>query len=268
MPLALRRLAVALAGGLLASGGLALGAAPALGAPTAGACTDPAGVTVVVDFGRLGGGVQVRCAPAPVKNGFEALTRAGFSITSVSGQAFLCRIDAKPADDPCNRIPSAARYWSYWHASRGADWTYSSSGASRKPPPGSVEGWAFGGGDEPGAPPPGLITTTTSPPAPPTTSVVAPPGSSATVDTSSPSTSSPTTASTTITVPSTGDAVDDAPPGGDGELVAPALTPTRAVTDDDAASPTGVLVAALLVGSLAVIGVRIVRRRSRDEAAG
>jgi hypothetical protein len=267
MTVALRRLVVALAGGLLASGGLALAATPATSAPTAGACSDGEGVTVVVDFAALGGGVQTRCAPAPVTSGFDALTRAGFAITSVSGQAFLCRIDAKPADDPCNRIPSAARYWSYWHADRGEAWTYSSSGASRKPPPGSVEGWAFGGSDEPGAPPPGPITTPTSRPvtppstaSPPTTGgAVVPPGPSTTVDPSEPggsSTSAPTTASTTTE-----------PPASDDELAAPDLTPTGSVRDDDAGSPVGVVAAALLVGGLAVIGVRTVRRRSRDEAA-
>lgn len=271
MPVALRRLVVALAGGLLASGGLA-GAAPAASAPSAGACTDGVGVTVVVDFGSLGGGVQTRCAPAPVISGFEALTRAGFSITSVSGRAFLCRIDDKPADEPCDHIPAASRYWSYWHAAPGEDWTYSSSGASRKPPPGSVEGWAFGASAAPGTAPPGPITTTTSRPAalpsppPPTVAgaAVVPPGSATTLDESGSTSPSSTSSSVPTTLAAPG---GDARPA-DEDQGAPAFTPTGAAADDDAGSPAGVVVAAVLVAALAAIGIGTVRRRSRDEAAG
>jgi hypothetical protein len=115
------------------------------GAWTEGACTTPSGVTVVVDFQELGGGVHVRCAPQPVTNGFEALRQAGIDFaTTVRFPGFLCRIAGKPANDPCQTTSPASAYWSYWIAQRGAAWCYSNLGAgARTPPPGSVEGWSF-----------------------------------------------------------------------------------------------------------------------------
>lgn len=115
------------------------------GAWTDGACTTPSGVTVVVDFQELGGGVHVRCAPQPVTNGFEALRQAGIDFsTTVRFPGFLCRIAGEPANDPCQTTSPATAYWSYWIAQRGGPWCYSSWGAgNRTPPPGSVEGWSF-----------------------------------------------------------------------------------------------------------------------------
>lgn len=114
-----------------------------------GACSGNEGVTVVVDFGTLGGGVQTRCAPEPVKSGFDALSRAGFAYEVIPG-GFLCRIDGKPSNRPCNRTPPPDYYWSYWLASEpGGAWTYSDLGAgSRDPEPGSVDGWSFVDGCE------------------------------------------------------------------------------------------------------------------------
>ena len=121
--------------------------APASSAAESGPCTDDAGVTVVIDYRELGGGLIVRCAPAPVKDGFDALARAGFTVVeSIRSPGFLCRIDNKPppADDACVDTSPASAYWSYWHSPRGGTWTYSQFGArNRKPPPGSVEGWSF-----------------------------------------------------------------------------------------------------------------------------
>jgi hypothetical protein len=115
------------------------------GAWTDGACTTTSGVTVVIDFQELGGGVHVRCAPQPVGNGFEALRQAGIDhTTTVRFPGFLCRIAGKPANDPCQTTSPATAYWSYWIAQRGASWCYSSWGAgNRTPPPGTVEGWSF-----------------------------------------------------------------------------------------------------------------------------
>jgi hypothetical protein len=115
------------------------------GAWTDGACTTPSGVTVVVDFQELGGGVHVRCAPQPVTSGFEALRQAGIDFdTTVRFPGFLCRIAGKPANDPCQTTSPATAYWSYWVAQRGGTWCYSNRGAgNRTPPPGSAEGWSF-----------------------------------------------------------------------------------------------------------------------------
>ena len=109
------------------------------------ACTDNVGVTVVVDFGDLGGGVNVRCAPGPVSSGLDAMSRAGVAYrTTLRFNGFVCRIAGQPASDPCQTASPANAYWSYWIAARGGSWCYSNFGAgSRTPPPGSIEGWSF-----------------------------------------------------------------------------------------------------------------------------
>ena len=154
-----RRAALALVGGVVALGSVivpsAASPAPAPAA-LAGACTDATGITVVVDFSAFGDGVVVRCAPQPVRSGFDALTRAGFTFAGTTQfPGLLCRINGEPASDPCHGAPPPNAYWGYWHAPRGGSWTYSTSGAgSRVPPAGSVEGWSFGDRDEPGMAPP------------------------------------------------------------------------------------------------------------------
>lgn len=107
---------------------------------------DNVGVTVVVDFQDLGGGVNVRCTETAPTDGADALDRAGISWQGVVrwGRGFVCKIAGKPADDPCIDTPPASAYWSYWLAPRGGNWCYSNFGVlNRTPPPGSVEGWSF-----------------------------------------------------------------------------------------------------------------------------
>jgi hypothetical protein len=124
-------------------------AAPAYAA----ACTGKKGVTVVVDFTKLGGKADTACDPTNPATGLAALTAAGFSYTFVPRlPGFVCTIDALP--NPCNGAPVSA-YWSYWHAKPHGKWVYSSLGAgSYNPAPGSVQGWAFGAGKAPGISPP------------------------------------------------------------------------------------------------------------------
>ena len=132
---------------------------------------------MVVDFGVLGGGVQIRCVTQSVSSGFDALVKAGFTYTNTQRfPGLLCRIDGKPtpAQDPCVNAPPSDRYWGYWTApAPGGAWTYSDLGAgNRTPPPGSVEGWAFDDGCDrkPGSGPARSAgTTTTRPPATTTT---------------------------------------------------------------------------------------------------
>ena len=104
---------------------------------------------MVVDFGSLGGGVRVSCAPGDPASGLSALSAAGYGYSFVPRQpGLVCQINAKP--NPCNGAPTNA-YWSYWHANRGGSWSYSTSGAgSYNPRAGTVEGWAFGAGARPG----------------------------------------------------------------------------------------------------------------------
>lgn len=116
-------------------------------------CVGTSGVTVVVDFTALGGGVEVGCATGDPTSGLAALTDAGFSYAFVPRiPGFVCQIDSLP--DPCNGAPLHA-YWSYWHGESDGSWSYASAGAgSHDPAPGDVEGWAFGAGNPPGVPAP------------------------------------------------------------------------------------------------------------------
>jgi hypothetical protein len=152
----LRRCATALAVTILATAASAAAVpAPALAAP----CSGTSGVTVVVDFTALGGGVTVACALGDPNTGIAALQGGGFSVTGTKrwGLAFVCRINGLPAPaaEPCVNTPPATAYWSYWHAPAGGSWTFSTVGATGyNPAPGTVEGWAFGAGTAPAIPPP------------------------------------------------------------------------------------------------------------------
>ena len=154
----MRRLAVV----LVAAAATLVVAAPPARAGSAGYCPDARGVTVVVDYGALGGGTVVRCAPGDQPTGLAALENAGFTVTGTVrwGKGFVCRIDGKPGVDaePCVDTPPASAYWSYWHAPNGGSWTYSSLGVrNRKPPAGSFEGWSFATGSSASAArPPGV----------------------------------------------------------------------------------------------------------------
>ncbi|MGF1426591.1 flagellar hook-length control protein FliK [Kitasatospora sp. LaBMicrA B282] len=142
-----RRLLGSLAAAAALTAALLGGTAAA--APAAHADPSCSGVTVVVDFTALGGGVQTGCAQGSPANGLAALTGAGFSYGFVPRfPGFICAINTQP--DPCNGAPATA-YWSYWHATPGGSWTYSDLGAaSYTPAPGTDEGWSFGAGTAPG----------------------------------------------------------------------------------------------------------------------
>jgi hypothetical protein len=164
---------------VLAAGLVVGGPAPAA---DAAACSGSTGVTVVVDFGSLGGGVQVGCAGGNPGSGLAALSGAGHGYTFVPRQpGLVCQIDSRPS--PCNGAPTTA-YWAYWHASRGGSWSYSTLGAGGyDPAPGTVEGWAFGAGRRPGIAPPAAPApprpapkpTTNPAPRPPAQPPAAPP---------------------------------------------------------------------------------------------
>lgn len=233
-----------------------------------GACQDRTGITVVVDQTAFGGGVEVRCAAQPVESGFDALTKAGFTYTgTIRFPGLLCRIDGQPASDPCQGAPPPDAYWAYWHAERGGAWTYSTSGAARTPPPGSVEGWAFGDRAAPGIAPPAPATHPTTTTTPPTT-VPAPVGgqrSGATPPDTPPADEAP--------APPPGDPAD--PEVGrpastvvdpSGELASPETV--RSSTVDDAGpgtgSPVGVLITAAVLVGAGVLARRV--RRVRADA--
>jgi hypothetical protein len=282
-----QRFALAVAGALVALGPVAsaTSASPSAAAPSAGACTSSTGITVVVDMTAFGDGVQVRCAPQPVHSGFEALTKAGFTYQGTTQfPGLLCRIDGEPASDPCHGAPPANAYWAYWHASRGGSWTYSTSGAgSRVPPPGTVEGWAFGDDAEPSvdppAPPPS--TTTTRPTSTPTTTGTTggtggstPPPTRSSGGTTTTSASGATDASTSTTAgaasestTSTTDRSTAAVAGGDGGSAGPDESAAAVSSDaaDGSGSPVGLVVGLATAAGLAVAGVVAARRRRSGE---
>jgi hypothetical protein len=126
----------------------------------ASACSTARGVSVVVDFHQLGGGVQTFCdAGGAGKTADAQLRDAGYELTYVQRQpGFICRIDTKPADDPCVNTPPSDAYWSlWWSDGKSGEWSYSSAGASSlKVPEGGYVGMSWQGGDakaEPGLSP-------------------------------------------------------------------------------------------------------------------
>lgn len=151
MPRLIARLAVAAA--LAATAYVALPAAPAVAA----ACPTADGVTVVVDFHELGGGVASVCVPGGGGDAASQLfPQAGFPLTYVQRQpGFVCRVSGKPADNPCVSTPPADAYWGlWWSDGTSGRWTYSSSGASGLTvPDGGYVAFSWNGSD--GSVPPG-----------------------------------------------------------------------------------------------------------------
>lgn len=260
----------------------ATNAAPSWAA-TVGACEGDSGVTVVVDFGTLGGGVATRCAPEPVSSGFDALARAGFTYEGTARfPGLLCRIDGKPSakQDACQSAPSSSYYWAYWTASTpGGAWTYSDMGAgNRDPAPGSVEGWAFSDGckRQPGDPQTcagsttgSAITSTTASGTTPTTrassgstsntdSLVGTAGTTVPVSGPSSRPDAPATAAGSSTT------VAGLSRSGEGSLDDPtALADAAGSSAEDRGSPRGMLIGGAAVAALGATAVARRRRNAR-----
>ena len=117
---------------------LAVGTAVAVPAPAQAATCS--GVWVIVDYGDLGG-ASTKCAKDH-GTGMKALKSAGFKVTTDGGM--VTKINGKPGKPDIQ-----VEYWSYWHATRNADgsfsdWSYSNLGAdSYKPTKGNAEGWRY-----------------------------------------------------------------------------------------------------------------------------
>ncbi|MFC6704327.1 hypothetical protein [Flexivirga alba] len=189
--------------------------APAQAAGYNGVCKTSSGVTVVVDFRELGGGIAVRCAPVGSgASGVDALQAAGIPAegTRQYGLAFICRLYGKPSatatlpggyHESCGRTPPPNAHWWYTQAPNGGSWSSSGDGASTSHViPGGFEGWAFSEGGtnysprytptRPAAPkpPPAPTHTTTQPPAPPRHTTTTAPSNPKTTDPNGNSTSS------------------------------------------------------------------------------
>ena len=266
----------------LAVVGLVLASAP-LTAQAAGC----AGVTVVVDFRSLGGGVQTGCAPGDPATGTAALAAAGFGYTFASRQpGFVCRINGKPSSDPCVTTSPTTAYWGYWHGRPGGSWTYSNTSAgAHDPAPGSVEGWSFGAGEQPGIAPPAPAPEPTQPapqppapgqpaqpgqpgqpgrpaqpgqPAPPAPQ----PGQPSQQTTQQPESSAPTSDETTTAPPSSATTTDSttsgsAAPTGSTPV---AVEPTAGTSSG---GTVGLIVGIVVIAALAGLGLWTARRRAR-----
>jgi hypothetical protein len=297
---------LALAAGTLA--GLAGTVSPATSSAATGSCTSTSGVTVVVDFTALRGHVERGCAPGAPATGLAALKEAGFLVagTEQYGDAFVCRINGlpDPGQQSCETTPPANAYWAYFHAVGGATtWSFSALGAaSYTPPPGSIDGWAFGSGAPPSVPPQEVTTTTTTTTAA-TTTTTANPIQNANPGVSTPGSSGQSTgatqAPTSVANPIPSTSPTDLPPGSTpvartkttgpfaGESInsttgttttsAPRIvnvTPSKQVAALAAAhgggggSGTGVLVGLVLVVVLGAAGVLVTLRRRRRDSPG
>ncbi|WP_166140250.1 hypothetical protein [Nocardioides ochotonae] len=156
------RAAAAMLAGLLCLAGLTT--APPAAAAT---CTDGRGVSVVVDFGALGGGVQQICdADGGGKKATAIFADSGVDLTYAQRSAgFVCRVEGVPASDPCVNTSPADAYWGlWWSDGETGTWVYASLGTSSLTvPAGGSVGFAWNSGTRT---PPGVTPPVAAPAAP------------------------------------------------------------------------------------------------------
>ncbi len=194
------RFVEALAASLLVSGAAALGVSSPVHAAAQGACATSTGVTVVVDFNTLPGGVDVDCVGAG-EPAIAQLFAAGHSVEQV--QRFpgaICRIDHQPGSGSCVNMPPASAYWWFWWSDgQSGEWTYSTEGAGTLTvPEGGYVGFVWnadGDKDQPGVVP----ARKPSPSSSPSTSVKPSPSSSPTKSATTGQAQAPTTSSASTT---------------------------------------------------------------------
>jgi hypothetical protein len=232
---------VAVAAGLTA---VLAPAPPAMAAP----CATGAGVSVVVDFGALGGGVQSACdaggAGQPASSVFPD---AGFGLELSGG--FVCRVSGLPTPDQqaCNDSPPEDAYWGLWWADgQGGGWNYSNYGAtSLKLPAGAYVAFAWQSTHSKVAPSYSPTAHASSAPSSstPAASASTKPTASARATTRKPSTRpthakpsrTPLPTSATVTFSGTPSA---GVPGTASPTPTPTPTPTTAPTTDPVTTPT------------------------------
>ena len=136
---------------LLAVGGVVGVHATTAPAQAAERCAPGTGVTVVVDFGPLGGGAREGCDSSGAGDAASRVVpRAGFPLTYAAGQPFVCRISGLPdaSREDCADTPPADAYWAvFWSDGKRGTWTYASEGVtSLDVPAGGSIGFRFQGG--------------------------------------------------------------------------------------------------------------------------
>jgi hypothetical protein len=256
-----RRVAARLAAAALVAAGVGSVEAATLPHATAAGCGSSSGVTVVVDFGSLGGGVQSTCISGGGGQRASSLfPAAGYDLTPVQNEpGFVCRINGRPSpdDEACVNTPPDDAYWGlWWSDGTSGSWSYSNyGGSSLKVPDGGYVGfaWQTGSKNAPGlSPAPHAAPTPTQTPSPapttpsskPTTKPSSKPGGKPRPSSSPTTKPSPGTGSTpaaTTAVPTVSGSTTPAQPPGqpsDQPSDAPTAQPTDLPTDLPSALPT------------------------------
>jgi hypothetical protein len=251
---------------------------PAAPAAAAG-CTSAHGVTVVVDFHELGGGVQSTCVlDGGDDYAADLFPTAGFPLVYVQRQPdFVCRVAGLPTQDqdPCIYTPPADAYWSLWWTDEdGGGWTYSALNAGGlRIPDGGYLAFSWSTGSRPV--PPGFRAAAhpapkpTPTPTPEPTKKATPTASATPTATSTPTASaspeptkkpkprpSATATPTTTQTPSTTPSSTPSP--------TPTLSPTPAsaeTADDDGGLPGWAAPAVIAVLFAGAGGAAVLRRR-------
>jgi hypothetical protein len=230
-----RRLAGFLVGLLAMLGATGANAAPAyaLPVPQASSC---AGIWVVVDFAALGGGATAKCATT-YTTGTAALRSAWGPDGVVLDSGMVVKINGLPTTPNIQQ-----NYWSYWHATRQADgsysgWSYSSLGSSAfQPGPNDAEGWRYepvsGGYVAPSITPPRQTVVTQAP----ATTAPAAPATTARTTTAPKTTAAAAATTTTATAAATTASTDPAATSTDSVAPSASDTPTASLTAADTPS--------------------------------
>lgn len=148
------------AAALVAATGVLLvpaGTATAVPARAAAACPSASGVTAVVDFKELGGGVTAGCdGDGGGRPASEVFRDAGYTLSYSQApgmNGFVCKVQGKPVDGDCAQTDA---FWSlWWSDGTSGRWVFANQGVGTLDVPdgGYVAfAWHQGGGD---AQPPG-----------------------------------------------------------------------------------------------------------------
>jgi hypothetical protein len=177
------------------------------GTAQAASCSTGHGVTVVVDFHQLGGGVRSACDPGGAgRSASTQLTDVGYTLTYAQRQpGFVCRVDGSPSSDPCITTSPADAYWSvWWSDGKSGTWSFSSEGVdSLTVPGGGYVALSWQGGSGKARPRAAARAHPTASPSPTSSPTHAPssPASRPTTAPPIPPTSGATTASTPSSPP-------------------------------------------------------------------
>jgi hypothetical protein len=163
--MSVRSVSILAAGTVVAAGAWVLPAGPA----AAATCSSSGGVSVVVDFSKLGGGIAGTCVAGGGGDSAGSLFEQDHDLTRVARfPGAVCKVDATPADMQCQNMPADDAYWGLFWSDGSGGWVYSSEGVDSLDVPdgGSVAfAWQDGGGrDLPGIAPPQNAAQPSSPP--------------------------------------------------------------------------------------------------------